>query len=185
MSTSGPGSTHAGVSLEGERKPVTALFADLVGSTSLAESLDPEDWAVTVNRMYEVTSAAITRYDGTITQLSGDAIVAIFGAPVAHEDDPERAVRAAFDLIAAVAELSRTMAAETGTELKMRVGVNTGLAVVGSVGGEGHEEYTALGDAMNVAARMESAAEPGTVLITESTYEHVADIVEAIAALAQ
>jgi class 3 adenylate cyclase len=137
--------------LEGERKPVTALFADLVGSTSLAEALDPEDWAVVANRMYDVASRAITRYDGTVTQLSGDAVVAVFGAPVAHEDDPERAVRAGLDLIAAVEELSVELGDEIDTELRMRVGINSGLAVVGQVGGEGHEEYTALGGAVNGA----------------------------------
>jgi class 3 adenylate cyclase/tetratricopeptide (TPR) repeat protein len=166
--------------LEGERKPITALFADLVGSTSMAESLDPEDWAVVVNRLFQVASEAIARYEGTVTQLSGDAIVAVFGAPIAHEDDAERAVRAGLDLVAAVNELSASLRDEIGTDLVMRVGVNSGLAVVGSVGGESHEEYTALGDAMNVAARMQGAARPGTVLVTEATYEQVGDLVEAV-----
>jgi class 3 adenylate cyclase len=168
------------VPLDGERKTVTALFADLVGSTSLAEGLDPEDWAVVVNRLYEVASRSISRYGGTVTQLSGDAIVAVFGAPVAHEDDPERAVRVGLDLITAVAELSARIRDEIATDLRMRVGVNTGLAVVGSVGGAAHEEYTALGDAMNVAARIQSAARPGTVLVTGATYERVRDLVEVV-----
>jgi class 3 adenylate cyclase/tetratricopeptide (TPR) repeat protein len=164
----------------GERKPVTALFADVVDSTRLAESMDPEDWAEVANRLYEVADTAVTRYDGTITQLSGDAVVALFGAPVAHEDDPERAVRAALELTDAVAQMSEGVRAEFGFDLRVRVGVNTGLAVVGRVGGPGHEEYTALGDAVNVAARMQTAAHPGTVLVTRATHERLADLVESV-----
>jgi class 3 adenylate cyclase/tetratricopeptide (TPR) repeat protein len=162
----------------GERKPVTALFADVVDSTRLAESMDPEDWADVAKHLYEVADTAVTRYDGTITQLSGDAVVALFGAPVAHEDDPERAVRAALDLTDAVAAMAEQVRAELGFDLRIRVGVNTGLAVVGRVGGPGHEEYTALGDAVNVAARMQTAARPGTVLVTRATHERIADLVE-------
>jgi class 3 adenylate cyclase/tetratricopeptide (TPR) repeat protein len=164
----------------GERRPVTVVFADLVGSTHLAEGLDPEDWAVVLNRLYQSATGTITRYGGTVTQLSGDAIVALFGAPVAHEDDPERAVRAALDLVQAVAQLSADVRDEIGEVLEVRVGVNTGLAVVGAVGGAGHEEYTALGDAVNVAARMQTAARPGTVLVTQATYARVAGIVDAV-----
>jgi class 3 adenylate cyclase/tetratricopeptide (TPR) repeat protein len=174
MAVQGRVPTTGAAPLAGERKPVTALFADLVGSTSLAESLDPEDWAHVVNGMYEAATQAITRYEGTVTQLSGDAVVAIFGAPVAHEDDPERAVRAGLDLISAIGEV------DVGVDLEVRVGVNTGLAVVGSVGSSDHEEYTALGDAMNVAARIQSAARPGTLLITEATRERLGDLVEVV-----
>jgi class 3 adenylate cyclase/tetratricopeptide (TPR) repeat protein len=161
----------------GERKPVTAVFADVVDSTRLAESLDPEDWAEIAAGLYAAADAAVARYGGTVTQLSGDAVVALFGAPVAHEDDPERAVRAALALLDAVAEMAGRVRAEHEVDLRLRVGVNTGLAVVGRVGGPGHEEYTALGDAMNVAARMQTAARPGTVLVTRATHDRVADLV--------
>jgi class 3 adenylate cyclase/tetratricopeptide (TPR) repeat protein len=164
----------------GERKPVTALFADVVGSTHLAEAMDPEDWAEVAKRLYEVADRAVARYGGTVTQLSGDAVVALFGAPVAHEDDPERAVRAALELLDAVAALAEPVRTELGVDLQIRVGVNTGLAVVGRVGGPAHEEYTALGDAMNVAARMQTAARPGTVLVTRATHERIADLVASV-----
>ena len=92
--------------LTGERKPVTALFADVVGSTTLAEQMDPEDWTAIINEAFDLMSAAVFRYEGTIAQLQGDAMLAFFGAPVAHEDDPERAVRAALDMIAAIDEFA-------------------------------------------------------------------------------
>ena len=163
----------------GERRPVTAVFADVVGSTEVAEALDPEDWALVVNRLFRAMSESITRFGGTVTQLSGDAVVALFGAPVTHEDDPERAIRAALDLVESVSQLSAELREDVGTTLQVRVGVNSGLAVVGAVGGPGHEEYTALGDAVNVAARMQTAALPGTVLVTEATYARVAGVVDA------
>ena len=87
--------------MTGERKPVTALFADVVGSTSLAEQMDPEDWTAMINEAFDLMSGAVFRYEGTIAQLQGDAMLAFFGAPVAHEDDPERAVLAALDMLAA------------------------------------------------------------------------------------
>src|SRR5690348_13382463 len=92
--------------LTGERKPVTALFADVVGSTTLAESMDPEDWTVMINEAFDLMSRAVFRYEGTIAQLQGDAMLAFFGAPVAHEDDPERAIFAALDMLEATAEFA-------------------------------------------------------------------------------
>jgi class 3 adenylate cyclase len=156
--------------LSGERKPVTALFADVVGSTAMAEQLDPEDWTVMMNEAFDRMSKAVFRYEGTIAQLQGDAMVAFFGAPVAHEDDPERAVMAALDMIEATDELAIKLKRTQGVDFRLRAGINTGPVVVGNVGSDLRYEYTALGDAMNTAARMQSAAEPGSVLVTENTY---------------
>jgi len=155
--------------LTGERKPVTALFADVVGSTALLENMDPEDWTVIVNQAFELMSQAVFRYEGTIAQLQGDALLAFFGAPLAHEDDPERAVRAALDMVAATDEFATELKAARGIDFRIRAGINSGLVMVGNVGSDLRFEYTALGDAVNVAARMQSAAEPGTVLITDRT----------------
>ncbi len=162
-----------------ERRPLTVLFSDIVDSTAIAERMDPEDWTAIVNEAFDRMSRAIRRYDGTIARLMGDAILAFFGAPVAHEDDPERAIRAGLDLIASIETLSARVQREQGVPLRVRVGINTGPVLVGTVGTDMAREYTAMGDAVNVAARMQSAARPGTVLVTAATYAFVAPIVDA------
>ncbi|MDQ3401262.1 MAG: AAA family ATPase [Chloroflexota bacterium] len=164
----------------GERRPVTALLADVVGSTGLTERMDPEDWTAIVNEAFDVMSRAIFRYEGTIARLMGDGILAFFGAPVAHEDDPERAVRCALDMVHAIdATLRERVLREHGAEFRIRAGINTGTVVVGVVGSDLAYEYTAMGDAVNVAARMQNAARPGTVLATAATHRFVASLVDA------
>src|SRR4030095_14427225 len=106
--------TAAAPRLTGERKPVTALFVDVVGSTRLAEQIDPEDWTALINEAFDLMSRAVFRYEGTIAQLQGDALLAFFGAPVAHEDDPERAVLAALDMLDATDEFARPLKATQG-----------------------------------------------------------------------
>jgi class 3 adenylate cyclase len=165
--------------LTGERKPVTALFADVVGSTALAESMDAEDWSAIMNGAFGAMSGAIHRYEGTIAKLVGDAVLAFFGAPVAHEDDPERAVRAALDVLESVNAYAAALKAEYGIDFSVRIGINTGQVMVGNVGSDLRYEYTALGDAVNVAARMQNAARPGAALITDATYRFVAHSVDA------
>ena len=165
----------------GERRPVTVLFADVVGSTALVESMDPEDWTAIVNEAFDAMSTAIYRYEGTIARLMGDAVLAFFGAPVAHEDDPQRAVRAALDMIRAIdSELRPRVQREQGSDFRIRAGINTGEVVVGVVGSDLAYEYTAMGDAVNVASRIHSAAEPGTLLVTAATYRFVMPVVEAV-----
>ncbi|MDQ3932206.1 MAG: hypothetical protein M3252_05150 [Actinomycetota bacterium] len=155
--------------VRGERKPVTALFADVVGSTALAEQTDAEEWGTLVNRAFTVMSQSVERYGGTVAQFLGDGILALFGAPIAHEDDPERAVRAALEMREAIGRV---------TNLQIRVGINTGEVVVGDIASELRYGFTALGDALNVAARMQTAADPGDILITASTYQRLALLVE-------
>jgi class 3 adenylate cyclase len=164
--------------LTGERKPVTALFVDVVGSTTLAESMDPEDWTSMINEAFDLMSRAVFRYEGTIAQLQGDAMLAFFGAPVAHEDDPDRAILAGLEMLESTAEFARQLKAARGIDFRLRVGINTGPVVVGNVGSDLRYEYTALGDAMNVAARMQTAAQPGTVLVTEATIRLTGDAFE-------
>jgi class 3 adenylate cyclase len=160
--------------LLGEKKLVTVLFADVVDSVSLAERLDPEDWAFVMNRAFERLSGAITRHGGTIGRLMGDGLLAFFGAPVTHEDDPLRAVLAARDLLGAAREYSCEAEAIIGRRFLVRVGVNTGWAVLGDIGSRSKFEYTAMGDAVNVAARLQASAEPMTALISEDTHRHLA-----------
>jgi class 3 adenylate cyclase len=155
--------------ITGERKPVTAVFADVVGSTTLAEQMDPEDWTAMINEAFDLMSRAVFRYEGTIAQLQGDAMLAFFGAPIAHEDDPERAILAALDMLAATEEFATELKASSGVDFRIRAGINSGPVMVGNVGSDLRFEYTALGDAVNVAARMQTAAQPGTILITEMT----------------
>ena len=156
--------------IEGERKLVTVLFTDIVGSTALAEKLDPEEWGEIVSGAHECVSQAVYRYEGTIAQLLGDGVLAFFGAPITHEDDPVRAVNAGLELLACIANYSRELKTKRRIEnFQMRVGVNTGLVVVGNIGTDMHMEYLAVGDTVNLTARLQSAAEPNTLVISENS----------------
>ncbi len=166
--------------LAGERKIVTSLFADVVGSTALAERMDAEDWTTIMNQAIDRLAPAVYRYEGTIARLMGDALLAFFGAPVAHEDDPVRAVRAALDMLEAARKYSEQVRGEYRIEFAIRVGLNTGPVVVGNVGSDLVYEYTAMGDAVNLAARMQTAARPMTVLIAEDTYRFVRPVFDCI-----
>jgi class 3 adenylate cyclase len=162
-----------------ERRPLTILFADVVGSTSIAEKLDPEDWSVLVGEVFARLNAVASRYDGTVARLMGDGVLVFFGAPVAHEDDPERAVRCALDMVREIDTVGVGAKLRHNVELRVRAGINTGPVVVGIVGTDVAREYTAMGDAVNIAARMQASAPPGGVLVTAATYRFVAPIVEA------
>src|SRR2546427_11491928 len=159
-----------------ERRPLTVLFADIAGSTAIAERMDPEDWTAIVSQAFARMNATVTRYNGTIARLMGDGVLAFFGAPVAHEDDPLRAVRCGLDMARAVDDLGT----ELKVDLKIRVGINTGPVVVGMVGTQAASEYTAMGDAVNVASRMQALARPGTVLVSGATHRFVAALVESV-----
>ncbi|TAH53144.1 MAG: hypothetical protein EYC68_04595 [Chloroflexota bacterium] len=151
-----------------ERRPVTILFTDIVGSTAHAEKLDAEEWKEIVNGAHRRVSEAVTRYEGTVAQLLGDGVLAFFGAPHAHEDDTARAVRAGLEIQRAISEYANELRGLVAN-FQMRVGINTGEVVVGAVGSADHSEYLAVGDTVNLAARLQSAAQPGAVLISENT----------------
>lgn len=164
--------------LAGERRVVTILFSDVKGSTAMAEHLDPEDWAEIMNEAFDYLTKPIIRYGGTVARLMGDAILAFFGAPSAHEDDPLRAVLAGLDIVSGMQSFREQVSAEYDLEFNVRVGINTGEVVVGEMGSALAGEYTAMGDAVNLAARMEQTAKPGTVQITGETYRIVAPWVD-------
>ena len=159
--------------IQGERRVVTMLFCDVTGSTAAAEKLDPEEWAEIMNGAFQHLIAPVYRYEGTLARLMGDAILAFFGAPIAHEDDPHRAVLAGLEIIRDIGPYRDEVKRKWGVDFEVRVGINTGLVVVGEVGSDLRVEYTALGDAINVAARMEQAARPGTVLIAADTHRRI------------
>ncbi len=148
-----------------ERRTVTVLFADIVGYTSFAERLDHESVMALTDRCLTRLAAEVERYGGYVDQYIGDNVMAVFGAPVAHEDDAERAIRAAWGMQAAMSELKGSIAAEFGCELALRVGINTGEVLAGRIG----DEYTVVGDAVNVAARLQGAAGVGAILVGERT----------------
>jgi class 3 adenylate cyclase/tetratricopeptide (TPR) repeat protein len=159
----------AGGSLEGERKQVTVLFADVQGSMELAESVDGEVWRAVVDRFFGIVCEAVHRYEGTVNKFTGDGAMAFFGAPLAHEDHARRACYAALRLRDALAEYGREVRREHGLGFSVRLGLNSGEVVVGAVGDDLQMEYTAIGHTVGLAARMEALAEPGKPYLTEQT----------------
>src|SRR5882724_7393577 len=164
--------------LEGERKQVTVLFADVAGFTTLAEQLDPEIVHDVMNRCFERITAEVHRFEGTINQYTGDGVMALFGAPIAHEDSPRRAVHAALGIQRAIRDVAQALQSERGLSLQMRIGVNTGLVVVGKIGDDLRMDYTAVGDTTNLAARLQQMAQPGSVVISAVTQQQVAGFFE-------
>lgn len=155
---------HALFAPADERRIVTMLFGDLVGFTTLSEKIDPEQVKNIVDRCFERLAADITSYGGRVDKIVGDAVVALFGAPVAHEDDAERAVRAALQMQRSLADEAESI----GAELKMRIGINTGEVLVGALRAGG--DYTALGDVVNTASRLQTHASGGQVVVGEETF---------------
>ena len=161
--------------VDGERKTVTALFADIKGSTELMEDLDPEEARAIIDPALRLMIDAVHRYDGYIVQSTGDGIFALFGAPVAHEDHPQRALYAALRMQEELRRYSR----ESGrrrrhSDRRCRIGINTGEVVVRSIQtGAGHVEYTPIGHTTNLASRMQTLAPIGSIAVTESTRQLV------------
>jgi class 3 adenylate cyclase len=155
--------------LEGERKQVTVLFADLKGSMELLADRDPEEARKLLDPVLERMMEAVHRYEGTVNQVMGDGIMALFGAPVAHEDHAVRACYAAIDLQRAMRLLTETLRQSHGVTVQARVGLNSGEVVVRTISSDLHMDYTAVGQTTHLAARMEQLASPGTTLLTADT----------------
>jgi class 3 adenylate cyclase/tetratricopeptide (TPR) repeat protein len=165
-------------SMVGERRVITMLFCDVKGSTAAAEKVDPEIWTDIMNGAFEYMIRPIYKYEGLVPRLMGDAILAFFGAPITHEDDPQRAVLAGLEIQEGIKPYAEEIRLKHGLEFGLRVGINTGLVVVGEIGSDLRMEYTALGDAINLAARMEQTAQVGTLQISDETYKLVAPFFE-------
>src|SRR5262245_14800886 len=155
--------------LEGERKQVTVLFADLKGSMELLADRDPEEARRLLDPVLEILMEAVHRYEGTVNQVLGDGIMALFGAPLAHEDHATRACYAAVWMQDAIGRYAEDLRRRQGLDVQIRVGLNSGEVVVRSIGNDLHMEYTAVGQTTHLSARMEQLARPGTTLITAST----------------
>ena len=162
-----------------ERKVVTALFADLVGSTTLAERLEAEEVKLVLGEAIARIVRAVEDFGGTIKDLAGDGVLALFGAPTAHEDDPERAVRAGLQTVEEIRAYAEEVARGWGIEgFDVRVGITTGPVVVGLIGGGSRVEYSAVGDTVNTAARLQGEARPGSVLVGQDTHRQVEGLFE-------
>src|SRR6266702_622977 len=154
---------------DAERRQLTVLFCDLVDSTKLSSQLDPEDYREVVREYQQVCSEIITRFDGHIAQLLGDGLLVYFGYPHAHEDDAQRAVRTGLGILNAMEDLNTRLQRDKAIQLALRMGIHTGLVVVGQMGGAGRQEQLALGETPNIAARIQGLAAPNTLVISDAT----------------
>ena len=159
--------------IEGERKQVTVMFCDMAGYTALSEKIDPEESYSIIDQVYEILIHKVHEYDGTVNEMTGDGILALFGAPIALEDAPQRAIQSSFAIHREMAKFSDRIKKlrKDVPPLKMRVGLHTGPVVVGALGNDLRVEFKAVGDTVNLASRMEGLAEPGTTFVTEETFK--------------
>src|SRR2546422_3585894 len=155
--------------LEGERKQVTVLFADVKGSMELAERLDPEEWHGILDRFFAILTDGVHRFEGTVNQYTGDGIRALFGAPIAHEDHGQRACWAALHLRDQLRRYAEELKRTRGLSFAVRMGLNSGEVVVGAIGDDLRMDYTAQGHTVGLAQRMEQLAEPGQAYLTDHT----------------
>jgi class 3 adenylate cyclase len=162
-------------SIEGERKLVTVLFADVANFTSISEKLDPEEIHQIMDGCFKILMDEIHKYEGTINQFTGDGVMALFGAPLAHEDHALRACHASLSIQQALTDYGGKLKKSCGIDFRMRLGLNSGPVVVGAIGDDLRMDYTAIGDTINLASRMESVAAPGTVLVSGHTQRLVRD----------
>jgi class 3 adenylate cyclase len=156
--------------LEGERKVVTVLFADLVGSTAISEKLDPEEMHRIMDGCFQIMLNEIHRSEGTVIQFTGDGAMAIFGAPIAHEEHAQRACHAALAIKSEMVSYAEKVEREYGIEFRIRIGLNSGPVIVTSIGDDLKMDYTAIGDTVNLASRMESNAKVGSVQVSGHTW---------------
>lgn len=160
--------------LSSQRREVTVIFVDVTDFTSVSSRLDSEDVYSFIDEALKLLVDVVTDYEGTIDKFTGDGLMAIFGAPVAHENDAERAVRAAWEMQRTIAPFRQRLQTQHGFDLRLRIGVNTGDVVAGRIGGSVHAEYTVIGDTVNLAARLQTAAEPDSVVVSASTHARTA-----------
>jgi class 3 adenylate cyclase len=159
--------------IEGERKQVTVMFADMEGFTQLSEKLGPEEAYTIMDQVYEILIHKVHDYEGTVNEFTGDGIMALFGAPIALEDAPQRAIRSAHTIHREMTRFNDKMKQEKANipQIKMRIGIHTGPVVVGTLGNDLRVEFKAVGDTVNLASRMEGLAEPGSTYVSDNTFK--------------
>jgi adenylate cyclase len=164
----------------GALSEVTLLFSDIRGFTSMSESHEPQEIVRMLNEYFELMVDVIFKYEGTLDKFVGDEIIALFGAPVAMQNAELKAVQCALDMMRVLSEFNRTRLAEGQNEIKIGIGINTGMVVTGAIGSSRALQYTAIGDAMNTTARLCSAAQPGQIILSDATFRKVATEISAI-----
>lgn len=161
----------AATQISGEQREVTVLFLDVTNFTAASHRMDSEDIFLIIDEAMRLLVEIVYKYEGTVDKFTGDGLIALFGAPFAHENDPERALRASLEMLQVLQPLRARTMAQHHFDFQVRIGVNTGLAIAGSLGNDLHMEYTVIGDTVNLASRLETAAQPGSVLVSFSTYQ--------------
>jgi adenylate cyclase len=164
----------------GALSEVTLLFSDIRGFTSMSESRAPQEIVRMLNEYFELMVDVIFKYEGTLDKFVGDEVIALFGAPVPMQNAELKAAQCALDMMHVLSEWNRTRAAEGQNEIKIGIGINTGIVVTGAIGSSRALQYTAIGDAVNTASRLCSVAEPGQIILSEATYRKVQDEVAAV-----
>ena len=162
-------------SIEGERKLVTVFFADVANFTSISEELDPEEVHQIMDGAFKILLDETHKYEGTINQFTGDGVMALFGAPVAHEDHAQRACRAALAIQKSLMDYGAKIKLQYDAPFQMRIGLNSGPVIVGAIGDDLRMDYTAVGDSTNLAARVEQHTEPGQVFLSRETQNIIRD----------
>ena len=158
-----------------ERKQVTVVFADLTGFTALSERLDPEEVVGLANDVLKQLAEAVYQHEGYIDKFAGDSVMAVFGAPISHEDDSERALRSALAMRDRIEQQGRSWEERLGQPLELHIGINTGTVVAGPVGSDLRLNYTVMGDTVNVASRLQDMARPGQILVSRDTYRQTSE----------
>lgn len=164
------------IQLGGVRRDVTLVFVDIRGFTPLSEKMEPEDVILILNEYLDLCTRAVFAYEGTLDKFIGDGVMSIFGAPMEQPDHPARAIRAALQMKKESAQLADSLVEKYGRSVSFGIGINSGPAVVGNIGSKERLDYTAIGDTVNLAARLESNAKPGQILISQNTYERVQEL---------
>lgn len=168
--------TQASTEMLGQRREVTVLFVDIANFTLASQKIDSEDLYLAVDEIMHLLADAVYKYEGAIDKFTGDGLMALFGIPLNHENDPERAIRSALEMQQELSNRRQALKERYSFEFHIRIGINTGSVIAGYLGSQQHLEYTVIGDTVNLASRLETSAEPGAILVSFTTYQRTRPI---------